>query len=228
MNDTTATDADPGQYCPLTMSCQLLAGRWTFEILRELLIGSSSFNDIARGVPGISRSLLSARLKQLGQARLVVRQASGRYRLTEAGVALGPIVRGLAEWGERWLVPEAELIKAGIDFVMWDVRRFARRTAEMAEKCVIRFEFDGTPPGKERHWLVFDERGTDLCYLDPGFDVDLYLEAAFDDFAGVWRGERSFNAMVGDERIVLHGDQALAQSAADWLGISRRRTSSTV
>lgn len=216
---TPKTDFDPGQYCPLTMSSQLVAGRWTLEIIRELLIGSSSFNDIARGVPGMSRTLLSTRLKQLEQAGVLARQPSGHYRLTDAGVALGPIVQGLAEWGEKWLVPEASLVGASVDFVMWDVRRHVRPPPRVNDRSVIRFDFANAPPGKDKHWLIFDAQGTDLCYLDPGFEVDLFIEVTFDDFAKIWRGERSLASMQKDELIVLHGDMALAKNAKSWLGI---------
>jgi DNA-binding HxlR family transcriptional regulator len=219
MEDSPPNQIDPGDYCPLTMGAQVLSGPWTLEILRELLTGSSRFSDLARGVPGVSRSLLSARLKRLGDAGLLIKDESGRYRLTEAGIALGSIVRGVAEWSNRWLTPDIGLVGASVDFVMWDLRRRARRVPQMDETCVIRFAFTGAPEGKDQHWLVFDKRGIDLCYIDPCFEVDLHVETEFCDFAAVWRGETRLSDMIDSECIVLHGSKVLARAAPQWLGL---------
>lgn len=222
MEDASGSEIDLGKYCPLTMSSQLMSRRWTFEIIRELLCESSRFNSIARGLPGISRSLLSTRLTQLEQAGVLTHLSSGVYRLTDAGVALGPIVRGLAEWGEHWLIPEAELVGAKIDFVMWDVRQHAKRIDEMSGRIVICFEFAGVPVEKSKHWLVFDDQGTDLCYIDPGFDIDLYVESKFSDFASVWNGNTTLAKAIADDLITLHGDRGLTLSVEKWLSIPKR------
>ncbi len=121
------------------------------------------------------------------------------------------------------MAPEAELVGAKIDFVMWDVRRHAQRSDNMPNRCVICFEFTGVPPEKAKHWLVFDDQGTDLCYVDPGFDVSLYVEAEFGDSVLVWRGERRLTEAMESGRINLHGDFSLAKNAAERLSINARR-----
>lgn len=113
------------------MAAEILGTRWILLLLRELLEGSTQFNDIARGVPLMSRSMLSQRLKELEQAGLVTRDARGRgkpthYCLTEAGTSLGPIIRSVAEWGQEWIDTEPSLEDIDTDFLKWDVRRNPR------------------------------------------------------------------------------------------------------
>jgi DNA-binding HxlR family transcriptional regulator len=89
-----------GQYCPIARAAELLGERWTLLILRDILVGTSHFNDLARGLPGLSRSLLTKRLRALEHAE-VIEHLDGRYLLTESGEALRPIVFALGEWGCR-------------------------------------------------------------------------------------------------------------------------------
>lgn len=121
-----------GQYCPLSMAADILGNRWTILVLRELLIGSTGFNQIRRGVPLISRTLLAQRLKESCAAGLVSRSCEGPgrpavYRLTEAGMALGPVVHAIASWGQEWIDVEPSVEDVDSDRLMWDVKRHVRR-----------------------------------------------------------------------------------------------------
>ena len=147
------------------------------------------------------------------------------YRLTDAGVALGSIVRGLAQWDELSLIAEAELVGAKIDFVMWDVRQHAKRVDEMSGRTVICFEFAGVPVEKSKHWLVFDDQGIDLCYIDPGFEIDLCVESEFVNFASVWNGYTTLTQAISDDLITLHGDRNLTVSVDKWLSITKHQPS---
>lgn len=214
-----------GQYCPLSMASQVLSNRWTLLVLRELLEGSTSFNDIARGVPLMSRTLLSTRLRELEEASVITKKTRGkgrpvRYELTDAGNALGPVVRQLAEWGQEWIDTEPSLEDIDTDFLMWDIRRNARRLEDFPPRVVVHFHFLNAVEGKTDHWLVFQKTEVDVCYVDPGFDIDVYIEASLRDMTQVWMGWVSLEEAMDDERLLITGSAKFTLNIRAWLGLS--------
>ena len=214
-----------GQYCPLSMASEILCTRWTTLVMRELLEGSEAFNEIHRGVPLMSRGLLSQRLKDLVAAGLATRTESGpgrpvAYRLTPAGQALGPVVRGLAEWGQEWIDTEPSLADADTDFLMWDIRRNVKILPDLPEPFVVQFHFPDGPEKKTLHWLVFSGGEVDLCYVDPGHEVDVYLEAGLRDMVRVWMGWTPLDRAIDEGRLLVDGAPALTTRIRDWLGLS--------
>ena len=214
-----------GQYCPLSMAAEILGTRWTLLLLRELLEGSTQFNDIARGVPLMSRSMLSQRLKDLETSGLVTREAEGRgrpthYRLTEAGQSLGPIVRSVAEWGQEWIDTEPSLEDVDTDFLMWDVRRNLQLPPGLASPFVLHFHFTDGPDGKTDHWLVVENGEIDVCYIDPGHEVDVSIETGVKDFTRVWMGWLPIARAQEEGRFHVDGPPRFARDVADWLGLS--------
>ena len=210
-----------GQYCPLSMAAEILATRWTLLVLREMLEGSTRFNEIARGVPLMSRGLLSQRLKDLVAAGLATRDGDGpEYHLTEAGRALGPIVGAIAHWGQAWIDTEPSLADVDTDFLMWDMRRNVRPLPEMGARFVAAFHFPDAPAGKTEHWLVFERGEVDLCYVDPGHEVDVHLEAGIKDMTRVWMGWLPLDRAIADGRLLLDGPPEWTSNLRDWLGLS--------
>ncbi|MEQ8480639.1 MAG: helix-turn-helix domain-containing protein [Hoeflea sp.] len=214
-----------GQYCPLSMAAEILGTRWTLLLLRELLEGSVQFNDIARGVPLISRSMLSQRLKELEAVGLITREAQGpgkptHYRLTEAGQSLGPIVRSVAEWGQEWIDTKPSLEDVDTDFLMWDVRRNLRLPESLSSPFVLHFHFPDGPDGKTNHWLVYENGKIDICYIDPGHDVDVSIEAGVKDFTSVWMGWLSITQAQEEGRLFVDGPPSLTRDVPEWLGLS--------
>jgi DNA-binding HxlR family transcriptional regulator len=95
-----------GQYCPVSRAAEVLAERWTLLVIRELLWGNDRFNAIGRGVPRMSPSLLSTRLRELERSGIVTRElvdGEPRYRLTQAGLELRPLLELTGAWGQRWM-----------------------------------------------------------------------------------------------------------------------------
>jgi len=214
-----------GQYCPLSMAAEILGTRWTLLLLRELLEGSTQFNDIARGVPLMSRSMLSQRLKDLESAGLITRHPEGRgrptrYRLTEAGAALGPIVRTVAEWGQEWIDTEPSLEDVDTDFLMWDVRRNLSLPDNIANRFTLHFHFPDGPDGKTDHWLVVEKGEIDVCYIDPGHDVDVRIEASAKDFTRVWMGWLPLSKAQDDGLFTVDGPPRFVRDVQKWLGLS--------
>jgi len=214
-----------GQYCPLSMAAEILGTRWTLLILRELLEGSTSFNQISRGVPLMSRTLLSQRLKQLEDAGVISRETAGAgraiaYRLTDAGDALGPVVRSIAEWGQEWIDTAPSLKDVDPDFLMWDIRRNVSRLPDFPARFVVHFHFPDARQGKTDHWLVMTERDTDLCYLDPGYEVDVFIETPIKMMTRIWMGWSALETALSCGEFQVDGPPRFTRSIRNWLGLS--------
>jgi DNA-binding HxlR family transcriptional regulator len=214
-----------GQFCPVAKASEILAERWTPLVLRELLCGSSRFNDIQRGVPLMSRSLLATRLKELERAGVVERrQAPGRrsheYLLTAAGRELRPIIEGLGTWGQRWIV--SDLAEADLDpsLLMWDMRRNIRRDELPARQVVVRFEFTDVPGARRLWWLLVAQEDADICVTDPGFQVDLGISVRLRDLTRYWLGQVEWGELLRGAAVALDGPPGLRRSLPQWLGRS--------
>jgi len=215
-----------GQFCPVARAAEILAERWTPLLIRELLCGSVRFNELHRGVPRMSTSLLARRLKELEHAGIIERRLSEgggvEYHLTESGRELFPIVEGMGNWAQRW-VRDDLLADENLDpdLLMWDVRRrviSARVSPD--RRFVVRFSFRGMPSHRRRYWLLFDRGEVDLCVKDPGYDVDLYVDADLRSLVRVWLGHETIDRAAANQQLELHGDSADVRGFRDWFGLS--------
>lgn len=220
-----------GQFCPVAVACEVFAERWTPIILRELLSGAHHFNEIHRGIPLISRALLTRRLRDLEVAGVVAREARGEgrgqgYRLTEAGREFAPIIEQLGAWGQRWTVRvERHNLDAGL--LMWNVRRRIARDLLPARRVVVRFKFSGVPVsyrGYRSFWLLLDRPDVDLCIEDPGFEVDLYVESDLAAMIRVWLGDAPVETILRTRELRLIGKKDLVKAFPSWLMLSRFAT----
>lgn len=162
-----------GQYCPISRSAELLGDRWTLHIVRDLLTGTTRFNELIRGNPGLSRALLSRRLDQLERAGVVAHNADGTYGLTPAGEDLKPVIFGLATWGARWTFGEPEADELDPDLLVWWLHRRLDAGALPDPRFVVLVEFGDHP---KRYWIVVEDNAS-LCLADPGFEVDLTVRS---------------------------------------------------
>lgn len=223
---TKKTGNHYGQYCPLAMASELLCNRWTMLIIRELLDGSTTFNDIGRGVPTMSRNLLSRRLKELEAAGTVSCQSArrglmGSYRLTPAGEALGTVVKSMAIWGQEWIDVEPSVHQIDARFLMWDIRRNVIPLPDFPGRFTVRFFFPDAEQALREHWLVFENNEVDLCYFDPGHQVDVEIEAGLRTMTMIWMGWEDFANAQRDERLQIRGDRKFVRRAKEWLGLSK-------
>jgi DNA-binding HxlR family transcriptional regulator len=217
-----------GQFCPVAVACEVFAERWTPIILRELFSGSQQFNEIHRGLPLISRPLLARRLRKLESVGVIVREASSagrghRYSLTESGREFAPVIESLGTWGQRWtLRVERHNLDAGL--LMWNVRRRIAVDLLPPQRVVARFKFTGIPVtyrGYRKFWLLLERSHIDLCVSDPGYEVDLYVEADLATMARVWLGDVRFETALHLREVQLVGNQALVKAFPSWLKLSR-------
>jgi DNA-binding HxlR family transcriptional regulator len=217
-----------GQFCPVAVACEVFAQRWTPLVLRELFAGATHFNEIHRGIPLISRPLLVRRLRELEAAGVItrVRPATGRghrYFVTDAGNEFRAIVEGLGAWGQRWTV-RVDLQNLDPGFLMWNMRRRIATDNLPLQRVVARLKFSGPATayrGPMMFWLVLDRRQVDLCVDDPGFEVDLYVDADVAAMAKVWLGDLTFESVCRSGQVRMTGPQHLIKAFPSWLMLSR-------
>jgi DNA-binding HxlR family transcriptional regulator len=219
------TNASCKQFCPVAMAAEILCTRWTVVLLREMMAGSTRFNDFRRGVPRMSPALLSQRLKDLEAAGVIAREAAGEgawdYRLTAAGRELKPLVEAFGVWGQRHIAAEVSLQNLDVSLLMWDMRRNLDPDPLPKRRTVIRFHYPQLPAARRAWWLVVEpQSGTDLCAQDPGFEVDLYVSTDLRTMTAIWMGLDTVARAAREGRMILTGDSRLAARMQAWLGLS--------
>jgi DNA-binding HxlR family transcriptional regulator len=215
---------DYAQFCTVARGAEVIGQRWTPLVVRELLCGSTRFNEIHRGVPRISRSLLADRLRTLEEVGVVrrVRTGSGvEYRLTSAGEELRPIVMALGHWGARWIGSRLKRDQLDAGFLMWDIRRFVRvDECPQGRRIVIHFRLTDAPPGERVWWLVVSGGEVDLCREDPGQEVTLVVESTVRTLTEIWTGDRRHEDAVAARAVRVVGAPSDAVDLWRWLGRS--------
>lgn len=214
-----------GQFCPVAKGAEIFAERWTPLVLRELMSGSHRFNQIRNGVPLMSPTMLSQRLKTLVDSGVVERRMAedGRtseYFLTDAGEELRPIIEALGVWGNRWV--QHEIADQDLDpgLLMWDMRRRITPTTPPDRRVVISFTYTDVPSTKSQYWLVVEKNDVDLCVTHPGHDVDLELTTTARLMARIWLGLEELRDYVGRPSLKLEGARDLVREFPDWLKLS--------
>ncbi len=215
-----------GQFCPLAMAAEFLCKRWTILILRELLLGSVSFNDISRGVARMSRTLLSKRLKELefrGLVKKVVKSNNRDtcYELTVSGKSLSVVVFGMAEWSQEWLHIEPSLENVDADHLMWSIRRSARYHPDLPSTFIVHIFLSDQDAQHQNGWLIFEDGEIDLCIIDHDFEVDVQIDTTAVVLTKVWMGWSHFSDAVESGELKLKGPSAYTKIALKWLGQSR-------
>lgn len=208
-----------GQYCPVARASEILADRWTPLIVRELLAGSRHFNEIQRGLPGISRSLLVSRLQHLEDCGVVERHAGPRrnvtaYALTAAGSELRDVVRHLGAWGAQWAFGDPKPEELDPKLLVWKIhQRIDRRQLPLGRTVL---QFDLTGPKQHTLWLVMSPQEVSVCLKPPGFDSDLILRAQVSVMYRVWLGRTDYDVALRRGDIEVHGPPALTRALPRW------------
>jgi len=219
------SDGGYGQFCPVAMAAEVLCRRWTVLILRELLAGSTRFNALRRGLPRVSPSLLSKRLGELENAGIVSRRTDPGgeapvYELTPAGRELMPVITAMGHWGQKWLESQLSLKNLDPSLLMWDMRRNLDPTPLPPRRVTIQFQYPEVRPAQRRWWLVVEDAGVDLCSVDPGLDVDLYVTTDLRTMTAIWMGLTSVREAVDSDKLTLVGERDVADRMQKWLGLS--------
>ena len=210
-----------GQFCPIAKACEVLSERWTILILRELGAGSESFNDLRRGLPLISPSLLSSRLKSLEHAGIIARTSTDqgvRYTLSESGRELKPIILQMGVWGHRWARSKLTPDDLDASMLMWDIHRTMNSAYFDEGRTVIHVEFSDFDAKHRRWWLIGEACDVDVCMKDPGHEVNLTIQTDLRTLTGVWMGDIQLGEALRDSRIRMAGDNQLKRDISTWLG----------
>jgi len=213
------------QFCPVAMAAEILCNRWTVVLLREFIAGSSRFNELRRGLPRISPALLAQRLRDLEAAGVITRRETEssvpEYALTESGRELEPLVVAFGTWGQRWIESELSLQNLDVQLLMWDMRRNFDPTPLPKRRSVIQFKYSDAPQNQRVWWLLVRHDGEiDLCSVDPGFDVDLFVSCRLRTMTEIWLGYTTVRAAIAAKTLVLVGDRGLQSNMHAWLGLS--------
>ena len=194
-------------------------------LLRELRAGSTRFNDLRRGVPKMSPTLLAQRLRDLEQAGIAQRRpvkaekSVFEYRLTDAGEELRPIIIAMGTWGQRWVESQMSLRNLDPSLLMWDMRRNLNPAPLPNQRVVIQFLYHDLPKSKQDWWLVVEPEGeVDLCWSEPGFEVDLFVTTDLRTMTAIWMGVQTVRE--SSKSIKFDGSRKLQRSMQTWLGLS--------
>lgn len=214
-----------GQFCPVAKAAEIFCVRWTALILRDLAGGATRFSQLRRGVPLVSPSLLSRRLKDLEAEGIVERRRSPAgqswtYHLTEAGQEFVPLVVALGTWGQRWTRRALAPHEIDLDLLLWALEGSVRPAAFGDRRTLVELQVSDQPAHKRRWWYLNENGACEFCVHDPGFGVDLYLIADLPTLIYVWRGDLALATALGDGRIEALGDAGVRAALADWLGVS--------
>ncbi len=205
-----------GQYCPVTRAVEVLGERWSLLIVRDLICGWTRFNELSRGNPGLSRSLLSKRLRQLEQAG-VIEHVGDEYLLTDAGRELEPIVMQLGAWGAKWQFEDPRADELDPALLMWWVHDRLDLSPLTQERLVLEFDFVDQ---RRRYWIVSDQQGPSVCDYDPGFEIDATVHAPLSVLYQLWFGQGDLRSAIRNGHIELSGRQPVVTAMPEVLQLS--------
>ncbi|SKC78393.1 winged helix-turn-helix transcriptional regulator [Krasilnikoviella flava] len=211
-----------GQFCPVAKAMEVLDERWTLLVVRELLLGSTRFNELRRGNPKMSPTLLSKRLRTLERAGVVRRvgvEGHTRYVLTPAGEELRPVVEALGAWGTRWV---GGLGAADLDphLLLWDMRRTIDVAAWPQERTVLAIVLTDVAPRVSRWWVVVRDGQVEVCDDDPGYDATAVVTTPLRTLTRLWRGDVTWAGALRSGEVEVAGPEAARRRVPRWLGQS--------
>jgi DNA-binding HxlR family transcriptional regulator len=212
-----------GQYCTVSRGAEALCERWTPLVVRELLCGSKRFNDLHRGVPRMSSSLLAQRLRHLENIGVVRRTAAGKvweYSLTEAGDELRPIIMALGHWGARWIGSRLRDHELDAGLLMLDIRRTVRPDTFPPRTVVVHFLFTDMRSGEKAWWLIVENGVADLCREDPGRAAKLVVHTSLRALTEVWMGDRTPADAFLARELRVEGAAPDARDLWHWMGMN--------
>jgi DNA-binding HxlR family transcriptional regulator len=207
-----------GQFCSFARALDLLGERWTLLVVRELLSGSRRFNDIRRGIPRISRTMLSARLRDLTDSGVITRSTESNgpvYELTEEGKELGGVVRELGTWGQRWLPRTLPREQLDADALLWDMRRRVRTEELPLTPVVARIEFSDLRGRGAVRFLLLRRSEASVCSTNPGFPEELRISVSLRTLTAWWRGDLSLSGARA-EGMIVEGRREWVRAFPRW------------
>ena len=212
------------QFCPVAMACDALGQRWTLLILRELLLGSHHFNELRRGLPRISPTLLAKRLEHLIERGIVEKLppksgGASLYHLTQSGKNVGSVIVALGLWGREHFEMEAIVQKSEPHLLMWDLRRNININELPNRPLVIQFQFPEQTKRLSNWWVCHKpNQELEVGYIDPGSDVDLYVNTSIQALTKIHMGSLTTSEALNSGQLDVEGAKDLHETMDFWLG----------
>ncbi|HET6756755.1 MAG TPA: helix-turn-helix domain-containing protein [Burkholderiales bacterium] len=213
-----------GSFCPVAKAAEILTERWTLLVLRDLLLGSRHFNDLRRGVPQMSPTLLSKRLHTLEEAGIVLRKpaANGHweYHPTKAAEELKPLIELVGHWGQRWVRSKLTRDELHPGALMWFIHRHFKKDDLPPGRVVIYIEITDAKR-LNRWWLVAENKTVDLCLDDPGHEVDISLYTDLLTLTQIYIGDTTLTRARDMGKVRLYGPRELTATMPRWFARSK-------
>lgn len=209
-----------GQYCPVAKASEMLGDRWVLLIVREMLYGPHGFTALERNLPGISRSVLSARIRRLQRDGIIEKHIDGRYGFTTAGEALRPVIHTLGDWVARWVMADPTPADLNPELLMLYISRHINRAALPERRTVIQFNFHGPivpGPIARRIWMTLEPSDVSVCLNDPELPIDLTVASTAHDLFRIYLGRDTLNAALRDNRVQLNGTAPMIKGFHRWM-----------
>jgi hypothetical protein len=169
--------------------------------------------------------VISRGLKELEAEGVIERRRAGTgrrwtYHLTRAGTEFAPILEGLGVWGQRWARRELAKHEINLGLLLWGLELSVKPDAFGPRRCVVKLTFTDQPKSKQNFWCINEGGRAELCLKDPGFEVDLYLEASLPDMIYVYRGDLPLARALAQRRLEAHGATWAQRAISRWLAVS--------
>ncbi len=210
-----------GQFCPIAKAAELFCERWTALVIRNIAAGANRYSDIQRGVPHMSSTLLSKRLKLLEAEGIITKRRSSKgshwlYELTPAGHEFVPLVGALGAWGARWTRRDLQAGEIDLGLLIWGLEHCIDPQVFAPGRTTVYLDFTDQPRHKAEYWFVNDEGTLDLCVSDPGYETDLFLSGTLKNVIHLYRGDFAIPTALEDGRLEAIGPQRLIRKLKDW------------
>jgi len=210
-----------GQFCPIAKTTEILGEKWTILILREILMGSTRFNELQRGLSMISPAVLSKRLSSLDEHGLIIKkkihgQKGYEYFPSSAAKELLPIFIELGNWGMRWTREHLTDIDFDVDFLMLYLQRSILPEKIPGAKATIRFQFTDVKAQSD-WWVLIDGDIIDVCTKDPCREVDVYFTCSVKCLSDIWMGETSYKKEIRAGNLKLVGHRSFTRDVTVWM-----------
>lgn len=213
------------QFCPVAKAAEILCEKWVILVLRELMMGSTRFGQLRSGLPKISPSILSRRLKTLEEQSIIRRtKKTGSngydYHLTDSGEELRPIVLGFGMWGHKWAKNKLNNDDLDAGFLLWDMRRRLNSDFFQHERVVIHIEFSDQNSRDRYWWIVIENNEIDLCFEDTGHEPDIVIMTTLAVMTNIWLGYENLEKMRSNGKIKVLGSNKYTKNISQWIGKS--------
>ncbi len=213
------------QFCPVAKAAEILCEKWVILVLRELMMGSTRFGQLRCGLPKISPSVLSRRLKTLEEQGVILRSKKPKsngyeYHLTESGEELRPIVLGFGRWGHKWAKNKINNDDLDAGFLLWDMRRRLNVEYFQDKRMVIHIEFSEQSSCDRYWWMVINNNEIDLRFEDTGHEPDITIITSVATMTSIWLGYDKLETMISNGRMKIFGSKQHINNVSQWMGRS--------